>query len=197
MDLGAYIQIGDLDGIAQANGIGEIRRLRGYRLMRDEKPENIEEICKSKEVEFCEELCAMKWDPKSPFLCYGGSTDPYFDKFIINYRARYDSGLKKSINWDAMTDEEKEVLKAYIEKRIGDFRKQWELWNSFCGRDDVLYIHARQGTSNWSDTTFHDYEDKPWYLAGCNDGDDPSYCDMYAKIEPFEGKISEDDEAEE
>jgi len=196
MDLGAYIQIGTLSGIAEANGIEEVARLRGYRLMRDEKPVNIEEICKDREVEICEELCAMSWNPKSPFMSYGGSTDYYFDKFIINYRARYDSGLVKSINWDAMTDKEKEVLKTYIEKRNADFVKEWEMWNKYCGRNDVLYIHARQGTSNWSDTDFHDYEDKPWYLDGCNDADDPSYCDMYAKIEPFNGKLNEDDEEE-
>lgn len=191
MDLGAYLQIGTLSGIAEANGIKEVARLRGYRLMRDEEPVNIEEICKSREVEICEELCAMKWNPKSPFMSYGGSTDPYFNKFIVNYDKKYEKGTVMSINWDAMTDEEKDVLKAYIETRCADYKKQWELWNSFCGRDDVLYIHARQGTTNWSDTTFHDYENKPWYLDGCNDADDSSYCDMYAKIEPFTGKLDE------
>ena len=193
MDLGAYIQIGTLDGIAEANGI-EVARLRGYRLMRDEKPVNIEEICKDREVGICEELCAMAWNPKSRWMRYGPDTDPYFYKFIINYDKKYTSEqVPCSINWDIMTDDEKEVLKAYIEKRNADFVKEWEMWNKYCGKNDVLYIHARQGTANWSDTDFHDYEDKPWYLDGCNDADDSSYCDMYAKIEPFEGTIPEDD----
>lgn len=193
MDLGAYVQIGTLSGIAEANGIKEVARLRGYRLMRDEEPVNIEEICKDREVEICEELCAMRWDPESRLLCYGGRTDPYFNKFIVNYDKKYEKGTVMSINWDVMTDEEKGILKAYIEKRNADFVKEWEMWNKYCGRNDVLYIHARQGTTNWSDTTFHDYEDKPWYLDGCNDADDSSYCDMYAKIEPFTGKLDEDE----
>ena len=37
MDLGAYIQIDELDKVAKVNGIS-IPRLRGYRLMKDEKP---------------------------------------------------------------------------------------------------------------------------------------------------------------
>lgn len=192
MDLGAFVQIEDLASIAKANGI-EVNRLRGYRLMRDEKPEDIEAICKDREVSLCEELCAMKWNPDSQFLCYGGSTDPYFNKFIINYDKRYEKGVRLSINWEIMTDAEKEILRSYIEERTADFKKQWSLWNSFCGRNDVLYIHARQGTTNWSETTFKDYQDKLWFLAACNDGDDPSYCDIYAKIEPFEGKIAEEE----
>lgn len=35
MDLGAYVNIEDLDAIAKANGI-DIPRLRGYRLMKEE-----------------------------------------------------------------------------------------------------------------------------------------------------------------
>ena len=196
MDIGAYIQIETLSGIAEANGITDIARLRGYRLMRDETPVDIDEICKSREVELCEELCEMEWDPHSKWMSYCDKTIALCKKFIINYDKKYEKEVVKSINWDVMTEEEKNILKEYIETRQADYRKEWELWNSFCGRNDVLYIHARQGTTNWSDTTFHDYEDKPWYLAGCNDAEDSSYCDMYAKIKPFEGKLLDDDEDE-
>ncbi len=40
MDLCAYMQIDDIDEIARKNNI-EVPRLRGYRLMKDEKPINI------------------------------------------------------------------------------------------------------------------------------------------------------------
>ena len=43
MDLGAFVQIEDLDEIARLNGI-EIPRLRGYRLMSQCKPYTEEEI---------------------------------------------------------------------------------------------------------------------------------------------------------
>ena len=193
MDLGAYVQIRTLTGIAEANGIG-VARLRGYRLMRDEKPVDIAEICKDKEVEFCEELCRMKWNPKSRWSSWGPDTDAYCRTYINNYDKRSEDGVECSVNWNAMLDEEKEVLKAYIEKRNADFVKEWKMWNKYCGRNDVLYIHARQGTTNWSGTDFYDYKNMPWYLDGCNDADDSSYCDMYAKIEPFEGKLPEEED---
>ena len=37
MDIFAYAQIGDLEQLAESNGIS-VPRLRGYRLMRDERP---------------------------------------------------------------------------------------------------------------------------------------------------------------
>lgn len=43
MDLGAYMNIGELDKIAKNNGI-EIPRIRGYRLMENEEPLSKEEI---------------------------------------------------------------------------------------------------------------------------------------------------------
>jgi hypothetical protein len=43
MDLGAYMNIEELDEIAKDNGI-EIPRVRGYRLMINEKPLSKEEI---------------------------------------------------------------------------------------------------------------------------------------------------------
>lgn len=192
MDLGAYIQISDLEFLAKANNI-EVERLRGYRLMREEKPVNIEQICNDQEVELCEELCCMYWNPTSIISAYGPETKALCQKFINNFDDKYNSDKKAplSINWDAMSDTEKEILRNYIEARCADYKKQWELWNSFCGRNDVLYIHAKQGTSNWSATTFHDYEDKPWFLGACNDGYDSCYCDIYAKIEPFTGKLNE------
>ena len=192
MDLGAYVQIADLDKLAKVNGISEINRLRGYRLMRDEEPVDVEEICKKQEVEICKELCEMHWNPNNPWVECSSTTKALCKKYINNYDKIYENYDSLSINWEVMTDQEKEILKDFMEKRFQHYREQWNLWNSFCGRNDVLYIHARQGTTNWSDTTFKDYEDKPWYLAGCNDAWDLSYCDMYAKIEPFTGNLDKE-----
>ena len=51
--------------------------------------------------------------------------------------------------------------------------------SSFC----LLYIHARLGTSNWSSTTWKNFRTSPWFLDGCDDASDRSYCDIYAKID--------------
>ena len=48
MDLGAYENIEELSAIAKENGI-EIPRLRGYRLMKNEKPFPQDRIDKAKD----------------------------------------------------------------------------------------------------------------------------------------------------
>lgn len=53
-----------------------------------------------------------------------------------------------------------------------------------CRTKNVLYIHARLGTSNWSNTTWEDFRKSSWFLDGCDDASDRSYCDIYAKIDP-------------
>jgi hypothetical protein len=68
--------------------------------------------------------------------------------------------------------------KKYIQKEV---KNQWDIWNKYCGQN-VLYIHAKQGSFNWSDTTHFDYKDKEWYLDSCDDAYDNCYCDIYAKI---------------
>ena len=54
-------------------------------------------------------------------------------------------------------------------------------------------VHARLGSYSWSDIKHFSYKDKPWYLDSCDDAYDSSFCDIYAKIEPFEGKIAEEE----
>ena len=51
-----------------------------------------------------------------------------------------------------------------------------------CRTKNVLYIHARLGISNWSNTTWEDFRKSSWFLDGCDDASDRSYCDIYAKI---------------
>ena len=58
------------------------------------------------------------------------------------------------------------------------------VWNKYAGQKNVLYIHARLGTSNWSNTTWEDFRKSSWFLDGCDDASDRSYCDIYAKIDP-------------
>lgn len=56
-------------------------------------------------------------------------------------------------------------------------KRQMTLWNRYVGRDDVLYIHSRCG-EGW-----RKYRDKEWFIDGCLDAFDPTYCDIYARIE--------------
>ena len=47
----------------------------------------------------------------------------------------------------------------------------------------MLYIHARLGTTSWTDEkTKAEVTRQPWFLAKVDDSFDSSYCDIYARI---------------
>ena len=72
----------------------------------------------------------------------------------------------------------------YLKKELRYEKHQLAVWNKYTGQKNVLYIHARLGTSNWSNTTWEDFRTSSWFLDGCDDASDRSYCDIYAKIDP-------------
>ena len=61
MDLGAYVQIEELEKIAKKNGI-EVPRLRGYRLMSEEQPVDIKSFFNGMAGECCCNLIESNWD---------------------------------------------------------------------------------------------------------------------------------------
>ena len=58
-----------------------------------------------------------------------------------------------------------------------------KIYNFATDMADVLYIHARLGSCNWSYIVHTDYKNEPWYMESCDDSWDSTYCDIYAKIE--------------
>jgi hypothetical protein len=57
------------------------------------------------------------------------------------------------------------------------------MFNKYIGRDDILYVHARIGSGNWP--AYRDeVVNQPWFLEKIDDAFDPTYCDIYAKIDP-------------
>lgn len=81
-----------------------------------------------------------------------------------------------------MKDEEK-FTKEEIEEEASD---QLEKFNSYGGRDDVLYIHARIGGGNWPYYR-SEVENQPWFIEKIDDYYDSTYCDIYARITPVQG----------
>lgn len=61
-------------------------------------------------------------------------------------------------------------------------RRQYEMFNKYCGRPDVLYIHARIGGPNWVTFGGPELAKQPWFIDAIDDAFDPTYCDIYAKI---------------
>ena len=185
MDLGAYVQIEDIEEIAKKNGI-EVPRLRGYRLMKDEDPVNISEMVVKKDIAIrcVEDLCQNKpfWNANAIWSESSSWTD-YRKEFYLVV-GRDEEGWKEytDIRWNRIHGWKRKVLKTYIHNEIKRQTKQWELWNKYAGRDDILYIHARIGGNNWP--CYHDQVDtQSWFLEKVDDSFDSTYCDIYAKID--------------
>ena len=191
MDLGAYSQIPNLERLAKANNI-EVPRLRGYRLMVNEKPVNINDIKNDKSIDLrcASNLCEAEpfWDPNSFCSSWCEETRWYKDYYLKkgNSGSKYDPYV--GIRWDRIRGRMRKTLKTYIHNEKQRQIKQYEVWNKYVGREDILYIHARIGGGNWP--YYHDQVDtQPWLVDRVDDGFDSTYCDIYAKIDPETLKI--------
>lgn len=197
MDLYAYAQMEDYVELAKANGI-EVPRLRGYRLMEDE------ERLSEKDVEAGMDEARMRAyrnvltsdppfsiNPYSYTFC--SATDRRKKKYLIVEKKEltdkaagvpYTTTVTKGIRWDLLHGKKRKAVKYHVKKEMEREKRQLELWNRYAGQKNVLYIHARIGTSNWSGITWKNFASAPWFLDGCDDAFDRSYCDIYAKVDP-------------
>ena len=183
MDLGAYAQTEKLKAIAKANGI-DVPRLRGYRLIKNEKPvsrEEIKEIMRTGEIIAVKTLCETTpfWNPNSDSFTLSDHTDRLKDYFLVTN----EEGDYSEIRWDRIHGWKRRILKFEIKKQNRDIQKQYDLWNKYAGKEGVLYIHSRMGGNNWK---YFDGKselmNQPWFLDRVDDWFDSTYCDFYARI---------------
>ena len=176
MDLYAYAQMADLEPIMEANGIKDIQRLRGLRLMQFEEPLNEKEIEKTIRSRLKYNLeSLLAYDPRTGWYCYCWRSDCLRDWFL------YKNGQPR---WKRIHGKLRKAVKFEIKKTRKNVLKQYEMWNKYCGREDVLYIHTRTGGNNWNYYGCNKYLSEPWYLDHVTDSFDSTYCDIYAKIDP-------------
>lgn len=183
MDLYAYTQIYDLEKIAKVNGI-EVPRLRGYRLMKDEEhitKEEIDRELKCVDISTVKDLCQSRpfWNPDPH--CYMSDSWTYY--LCDYYLEKDEDGNYCGIRWHRIHGWKRRILKFEIKKNKRAIIKQYETFNKYVGREDVLYIHARIGGNNW--TYFGGptiVANQPWFLEKVDDHYDSTYCDIYAKI---------------
>ena len=186
MDLYAYLQINEeeIEKIAEANKI-EVPRLRGYRLMKNEKPvsyKEIQEIIHEVSVSAAKKLCQADpfWSLYPKWI-----VSSYETNFICNYFLKKDNPKDfhyTGIRWDRIHGKKRKILKFAIHKAKKKVLDQFNTWNKYAGRDDVLYIHARIGGNNWNYYGGHELARQPWFLEKVDDCFDSTYCDIYAKI---------------
>lgn len=187
MDLGAYCQIENLEQIMIDNNIS-IPRLRGLRLMKDEKPitkEEMDDLAKSYGLYDCDNLCRCGFRPNAGWITMSTYTDMIAERYL-EYEERNGQKMHTQpiyIKWDKVHGKKRKAFKYVLKQSKKEVYNQYKMWNKYCGRDDVLYIHCRLGAGNWSaydcDTII---KSQPWFLDCVEDSFDRTYLDVYAKI---------------
>ena len=185
MDLVAYSQIKNLAYIMKSNNI-VVPRLRGLGLMKDEEPWPRKELLVKAEYQGlyeCVHACRSRFIMNACWAEYSAHTDAVAEKYIEFERDEdgVDHLSPVAIKWDKGHGRKRKVFKYVIKQAKKRVLKQFEVWNKYCGRDDVLYIHARIGGENW-DTYRDEVETQPWFLEKVDDAFDSTYCDIFAKI---------------
>jgi len=190
MDLGAYGQIEYLKSIAEANNI-DIPRLRGYRLMKNESmvsKDQIDEMMKDCEIDIAEWLCETEppFDNRCNCRCWCEETDNVKRYYLILNPKRHEEGEREyiGIRWDRIHGKKRKILKFEIKKQKKRIQQQYDVFNKYVGREDVLYIHSRMGGDKWKCfKNKHELISQPWFLERVDDSFDNTYCDFYAKID--------------
>ena len=186
MDLGAFAQIEDLEKIAKENGIS-CPRLRGYRLMKNEKPLKLDDdLIKKITIEVVENLVEEGWGQGGSFWFEYENKLKYL---VPDPESKY---FYIDVRWDKISNKKRRMIKTRVRNEIRNYKKQYDTWNKYLGRNDILYIHSRIGGGNWSEY-YMDVIGKPWFIEKVDDAWDSTYCDIYAKIKPVESTGTADE----
>ena len=182
MDLGAYAQIDNLNVLMTRNEIS-VPRLRGLRLMSQEKPlspDDVAKIARKQAMYELEHLCESDFRLNAWCFELSERTRRLKRKYLIfdeNGRTPID------VRWDRIHGKKRKAFKYAIKRATLRTYVQYALFNSYCGRPDILYIHARIGGGNWP-YYGKEVKDQPWFICKVDDAFDSTYCDIYARLNP-------------
>jgi len=184
MDLLAYGNIENLNHYLTENGI-DIPRLRGLCLCTDMEPWTEEEIKHASESivsQAMEDAIASYWF-RSCGYCYGSRNKKKLKRYAIKKVDKENKRIRHIPRWDRIHGKHRKALKYEIKLNMRNFEKYRTVWDKYCGREDVIRIHARIGGPNWY---FYDgpslVANHPNFLEKVDDWYDCTYCDIYMKI---------------
>lgn len=178
MDLGAYAKIDSLEEIMKKNNI-TVPRLRGLRLMSEEEPisrEDIEKEAIEIGLDRCESACQSNFSYNPCCYMLSAATRRLAHKYLV-----FEDHCPVEIRWDKVHGKKRKVFKYFIKTSKREVEKTYSVFNKYCGRKDILYIHARIGGGNWPSYRA-EVETQPWFIEKVDDPFDSTYCDIYAKI---------------
>lgn len=180
MDIGAFANIESLNEIMSANNI-VVPRLRGLRLMKVEHPvpkEFIEEQIEYIALVECEQACCSNFSYDAGWSEYSSRTR----KLMKKYLKFAENGDTAGIRWDKVHGQKRKLFKRIFRNARKRVLNNYSVFNKYCGREDILYIHARIGGGNWP-YYCHEVKNQPWFIERIDDPFDSTYCDIYAKID--------------
>ena len=141
MDLGAYANIEELESLAAKNNI-IISRVRGYRLMKDERPRSDKEI---EDIGNDIALSTINNYFSEEYIGDGVVTSSYDDAYYRK-RKKYayiiDDYSISGVRWDKVHGKLRKRFKFIFKQCKKETLKQYTLWNKYAGQEDVLYIHV-------------------------------------------------------
>lgn len=107
---------------------------------------------------------------------------------VIRRLHRFKPGRhQRSSHWD---DDPRQV-RGQARRAYKRTVRQIQTYNKYCGRNDVLMIHARIGGPNWDYFGGPKLKLEPWFLEKADDGFDNTYCDIYARVKPIKEDVNE------
>lgn len=180
MDLGAYARIDTLQHVMVKNNIS-VPRLRGIRLMSEEKPvpaDTIEQEVMKIGLYDCELACRshFEWHPAG--YMFSPRTDRLMHRYITYHD---DNDTPVGIRWDRVHGKKRKLFKYLLKSARKRVTENYNTFNKYCGQKDILYIHARIGGGNWP-YYGSEVKDQPWFIEKVDDPFDSTYCDIYASI---------------
>jgi len=180
MDLGAYSQIPNLSVVASKNNI-VVPRLRGYRLMKSQEPAIVtDDFIKTITIDVIKDLVECGWKQGGSWRYRVRVAKEH--KYLISQDPTKPN-IYTDIRWDRLSGRKRRMIKTEVRNQLNLYKQQYNMFNKYIGRDDILYVHARIGSGNWP--AYRDeVVNQPWFLEKIDDAFDPTYCDIYAKIDP-------------
>ena len=184
MDLEAYARIEELNHLLTDNGI-EIPRLRGITLCTEQTPYTDEDIAReiiSVESDAYTEAVQSDWRCCGWFE-FSDRTEHNIKKYGIKVPCdEYPDFPFWKPNWDLIHGRKRKALKFILKKSRRHFERFVEVYNKYSGIPNVLRIHARLGSNNWTYFNCHWIEQQEWFIEKVDDYWDSTYCDIYIRI---------------
>ena len=177
MDLGAYAQIEDLKSYLNDINI-IIPRLRGLRLMKNEKTVTAEEL--SNLIKEAKKGYLINWLKQHDDTCWSSTKAHNTHKAFIYGPIK--NGKREIIDYDfsKVHGKDRKHIKYNWKILEREYTTQYNLFNKYAGQN-VLYVHSRLGGGNrpWYSEDWKKIKNHPLYLADCDDAFDKTYCDIY------------------